>query len=1022
MIVKNYFENLSVLHENTLPDRAYYVPASKRLYDPVEHREESDRLQFLNGIWAFRYCDNVRTLREPFWSPGFDASGFETIHVPGMWQTQGYDSHQYTNIRYPFPADPPYVPVKNPCGEYLTSFEYSKDPAAPRYFLEFEGVASCFYVWMNGRYLGYSQVSHALSEFEVTDFLLEGKNTLAVLVLKWCDGSYLEDQDMFRMNGIFRDVYLMKRPSNFIFDYSIQTRLKDREAVISIHTDYMGDPIPVQAELSSPGKTESISFSFTGDTVLSIPEPMLWSSEHPNLYTLFLSTGQEIIEEKIGIREVTVKGNVLLLNGTPLKFRGVNHHDFDPQTGYVQNISQMKRDLVLMKQHNINAIRTSHYPPLPMFLQMCDRYGFFVIDEADNESHGPWMLYYKNDTDEERASRWNELISDNPAFNEATLDRTRKLVERDKNRPSVLVWSMGNEGGYGCTFENALVWTKKRDPGRLTHYESAYYRSRKRKYDYSNIDLYSRMYPPFDQVKAYCESSPDKPFLMCEYSHSMGNGAGDYEDYFQLIDQYDCMCGGFIWEWCDHAIDEGKNADEKTVYTYGGDHHELLHDGNFCVDGMVYPDRRPHTALLEYKNVCRPARVLSFDPSKGLRIKNELHDTNLADFLSLIWELRVDGNLIHTGQISSEDLLSIGPGTVGTVPFSIQIPKKGKVYLKILYRQKHADAFRHVGFDLGFDEICLSGKDAVNQMTEHFKKTADLAASLSDSALYLTGTDEELVIHGEQFTYAFNRMTGLFSSMRFHQKDFLKKPMELNIWRAPTDNDMYIRKEWEKAMFHHTETRAYETSYAKKNNGASVEISVHMGLLAPSVQKILDILAVWRIGSDGTISFTMQVKKNEEFPDLPRFGLRLFLPESMQKVSFLGLGPTESYVDKHQASWHGLFHNRVDSMHEDYIKPQENGSHADCDFVHITDGMYALTAFGSAPISFNASPYTQEELTEKRHNWELQKSGYTVLNLDYRQDGIGSNSCGPRPKPEYLFDETDFTFAITLMPQYGPVE
>lgn len=1017
MVVKNNFENLDVLHENTMPDRAYYVPASEMIPDPVEHREESDRLQFLNGDWAFRYYDSIREMEDRFWLPDFDSSAFGKIHVPGMWQTQGFDQHQYVNIRYPFPVDPPYVPIDNPCGAYLTSFEYHKDPEVPRCFLEFEGVASCFYVWLNGRYVGYSQVSHALSEFEVSDFLQEGENTLAVLVLKWCDGSYLEDQDMFRMNGIFRDVYLMNRPANFIFDYFIQTQIKGDSAVVSIHTECADDPLPVSADLFDPEGNKIVSVSFTDETLITLDHPELWDSEHPALYSLVLSTPGEVIEETIGIREVNVDGNALLLNGKQLKFRGVNHHDSDPVNGYVQTVATMKKDLSLMKQHNINAIRTSHYPAPPMFLQMCDRYGFMVIDEADNESHGPWMLYYQKDTDEERAARWNEMISDNPAFNEATLDRIKKMVERDKNRPSVLVWSMGNECGYGCTFERALAWTKDKDPGRLTHYESAYYRGKERKYDYSNIDLYSRMYPAFDQVTEYCESNPDKPFLMCEYCHSMGNGAGDYEDYFRLIDQYDCMCGGFVWEWCDHAIDEGVTVEGKKIYTYGGDHGELLHDGNFCVDGMVYPDRRPHTALLEYKNVCRPARVILWDEKIGLLVKNELHDIDLSDYLDIYWEIRCDGMLTDSGRIPEEEMPSILPGEDKWIPFSVNAPEKGKTWLKIIYRLKRADSFRNEGFLLGFDEVPLVTTDSRNQIVRHLKKRISAVSGSAHTPLRLTATEDEIQIEGKHFSYTFNRLTGLFSHMTMDDNDLIAQPMELNIWRAPTDNDMYIRKEWEKAMFNHTLIRAYETSWAFAENKANIEITAHIGLIAPSVQKILDIRETWKIGPDGTLNLDMQVYKNREFPDLPRFGLRLFLPEQMQDVSYLGLGPTESYIDKHQACWHAMFTDKVSSMHEDYIKPQENGSHTNCDFLSITDGVLSLTAISPAPFSFNASPYTQEELTAKAHNWELKPSGYTVLNIDYRQDGIGSNSCGPRPKKEYLFDSDSFTFSLTLVPE-----
>lgn len=1048
MIVSNYFENLHVLNEHTLPNRAYYIPSSGRLPDPVEMWESSDRMQLLNGDWDFRYYRNVRTMEDRFYAPDFGASGFGKIPVPGMWQTNGYDCHQYTNIRYPFPADPPYVPAENPCGAYRHFFIFHKNENTPRSFLEFEGVASAFYVWLNGKYVGYSQVSHALAEFEITSFLKEGENLLAVLVLKWCDGSYLEDQDMFRMNGIFRDVYILHRPEHFIFDYEIRTGFEGNEGQrdadvrirvktsVSLEKEVAGDlqartsekfaaahtPCTatvkrddepgVHAELYAPDGTLIAATYFTEETSIHVPDARLWSSEHPTLYSLVLSTDGETIEEKVGFREVSVKGNVLMVNGRPLKFRGVNHHDSDPVTGYVQSLAQMKRDLALMKQHNINAIRTSHYPAPPVFLQLCDRYGFFVIDEADCESHGPWMLYYQNDTDAERASRWNEMISDNPEFNEPVLDRVRKMVERDKNRPSVLIWSMGNECGYGCVFENALVWTKERDPSRLTHYESAYYRGKKRKYDYSNIDIYSRMYPPFDQVTEYCESNPDKPYLLCEYSHSMGNGAGDYEDYFRLMEKYDCFAGGFVWEWCDHAILEGATADGRPVYKYGGDHGELLHDGNFCVDGMVYPDRRPHTGLLEYKNVCRPARLIFADRT-SLLIKNEMHDTDLKEFLTISWEIRRDGQLIAEGEA---DVPSVLPGSTAEIPLGLKIPESGEIYLRVIYRLKKGDAFRKKGYVLGFDEVQLKNADDRNCTVQQLIKR-----SAGYGALEAREDDEKIVFRGENFTYVFDKLTGLFRSMRFDGRELLTAPMALSVWRAPTDNDMYVRKEWEKAMFPHAGTRCYAAHCRMPLHSAeSLEIDCRMGLVAPSVQRICDINAVWRVTAAGGISIRMDVRKNEEFPDLPRFGLRLILPKEMQSVTYCGMGPFESYVDKRQASWHSIFKNEVSAMHEDYIKPQENGSHTDCDFVTVADDKVRLTAFGETRFSFNASPYTAEELANAKHNWELPapgETGRTVLHLDYKQGGIGSNSCGPRPQEKYLFDENEFTFEINLLPE-----
>ncbi len=1016
MIVPRYYEDLHVLHENTMPDRSYYIPSSVRMDGLVEQREQSDRIQMLNGQWKFKYFHSIYHLNELFYEPDFDSRDYDTVAVPGIWQSYGYDQHQYTNFRYPFPVDPPYVPQDNPCGAYLRTFHYEKQEQAPEVFLALEGVDSCFYVWLNGNYVGYSQVSHSLSEFQVTKYMKEGENLLAVLVLKWCDGSYLEDQDKFRVSGIFRDVYLMKRPKQCIYDYFINTTLEEDGALVNIRTKYLDQIIPVTATVYDGEGKWMTEFVYQGDTGFMIQEPHLWNSEQPYLYTLVLETQGEVITEQIGIRQIEVKGNVVYLNGSPVTFRGVNRHDSDPATGCVVSVDHMKRDLAMMKQYNFNAIRTSHYPNQPMFYQMCDRYGFFVIDEADNESHGPWMLCYSNDTDAERAGRWNELISDNPEFNEATLDRVKKLVERDKNRPCVIIWSMGNECGYGCTFEKALAWTKQFDPSRLTHYESAYYRGRKRTYDYSNIDLYSRMYPSFTEVTSYAESNPDKPYILCEYCHSMGNGAGDYEDYFELMEKYDCICGGFVWEWCDHAVLKGKTADGKCQYLYGGDHGEYPQDGNFCMDGLVYPDRTPHKGLLEYKNVHRPARILSYAQDSGILVlKNQMNYVDIRDYLEISYEVSVDGREISSGKIDEANIPQIPPGREAPISLPVTVPERGRAFLKVWYTLKKEEPFRRRGHVLGFDEIALTNRDPRNQTSLQWQEEArENRAGLPQ--LTVSETQRQLIIKGGTFTYVYNKLYGIFDQLTVGGREFLDRAMELSLWRAPTDNDMYIKAEWEKAMYNRALSRAYVTNYTL--TAEHLEIHSRMAMTAVTVQRMMDIDTVWRIDNTGQISVTMDVTRNPDFPELPRFGLRLFLPEEMNQVTYFGMGPEESYVDKCRAASHGLYSSTVADLHEDYIKPQENGSHFGCDYVILKGRDSAIKAYGEKPFSFNASVFTQEELTEKKHNFELVPCGSTVWNLDFRQNGIGSNSCGPRLLEKYRLKEETFTFSLHLKPEH----
>ncbi len=1008
MIVPRYYEDLSILHENTMPARAYFIPASKRMDNLVEHREESDRMQLLNGTWKFQYFNSIYDVQEPFFEKDYDTENFDEIQVPSVWQMAGYDTHQYTNIRYPFPFDPPYVPQDIPCGTYAHTFVYHKDENAPKAFLNFEGVDSCFYVWINGSYVGYSQVSHMTSEFDITDLLRDGENSIAVLVMKWCDGSYLEDQDKFRMSGIFRDVYILKRPKQAISDYHIKTRIEDMLAKVEIEMKFYS---PLNVKISIEDRNGAVvalgSIAEEGTAVLEIASPELWNTENPYLYKLIFETENEVIVDHIALRKIEIKDQVIYLNGQKIKFRGVNRHDSDPVTGFTINPEQITTDLTLMKQHNFNAIRSSHYPNAPFFYEMCDKYGFMVIDEADIEAHGPFMIYRKEDTDYNRFKRWNEKIADDPVWEEAIVDRVKLMVERDKNRFCIVMWSMGNESAYGCNFEKALEWTKNFDPDRITQYESARYRNYDETYDYSNLDVYSRMYPAFSEIQEYLDKDGSKPFLLVEYCHSMGNGPGDFEDYFQMIQDNDKMCGGFVWEWCDHAIAHGTAENGKTIYAYGGDHGEEIHDGNFCMDGLVYPDRTVHTGLLEYKNVYRPARVISYDKESGeLVLHNYMDFDNLKDYVKISYELTQDGLLIGKGKLAE---VSVVPHSEGKTNLQVNVPENGKCYLKLIYHLKKEMPLLEEDYILGFDEIEVSQKDAKCQLAEKW-----VEKTVTDSELQVSEDDTQIHIKGREFAYTIDRRTALFTEMKFAGREYLNHPMELNIWRAPTDNDMYIKSEWKKAHYDKAYTRAYTTEVVQGKHG--VKITSHASVVAETVQKILDVTITWKIEAAGKIDADIAVTKDDEFPDLPRFGVRMFLDKKLSAARYFGMGPQESYCDKHQAASHGLYQANVDDLHEDYIRPQENGSHYDCEYVELNNSRYGIVVSAENAFSFNASYYTQEELEEKTHNYELAESDSVVFCVDYALNGIGSNSCGPVVLEQYRFDDVLFRFQFTLIP------
>lgn len=1002
MIVPKYFEDFDHLHVNTMPNRAYYIPASRRMEDLVENREASDRFFPLSGDWKFRYFTSVYDVKEEFFAEGYDTSAFETIPVPSVWQNYGHDHHQYTNVRYPFPVDPPYVPYENPCGAYVRTFEWKKQEEAPRAFLNFEGVDSCFYVWMNGSFVGYSQVSHSTSEFDVTDFLKDGTNIIAVLVLKWCDGSYLEDQDKFRMSGIFRDVYLLARPEKGIRDYFVKAApdasYQNGEVSIAI-TWNDGEPQEGTAKLFDAENHLVAEAAFGGDTVqMHVKDAHLWNAEEPYLYTLVLETAGEVITDHVGIREIHAKDGVLYLNGVKIKFHGTNRHDSDPVTGFAISLAQIKKDLKVMKEHNINAIRTSHYPNAPYCYQLYDRLGFYVIDEADNESHGTEEIYANYTSWEEYAKNWNKLIANNPVFTEATVDRTQRCVERDKNRPSVVIWSMGNECAYGCTFEAALKWTKEFDPTRLTHYESARYVDDPKKYDYSNLDLYSRMYPSLEEIKKELVEYGDKPYIMCEYCHAMGNGPGDLEDYFELIHSEEKMCGGFIWEWCDHAIDMGKTIEGKKMYAYGGDHNEYPHDGNFCMDGLVYPDRTPHTGLLEYKNVIRPVRAALVNRETGeIQLTNYRDFTNTEEFLTLSWEIQQDGDTVACGVM---DDIKIAPHESGVITLPDAIPTEGDVAVLLQYSAKKNDSvFFEKGHPLGFDQLIVS-------------RGARKEEALRKGFVVAEEDSRAVTVTGDSFRYVFSKTEGVFTSMVKNNVNIMTRPMTWNVWRAPTDNDQFVRKEWEQAGYNEPAIKVYACN-AKEEDGVVV-IDCKLSLAAVYRRPFLHLDCRFTVDAEGKVRAEINGKRDMERPFLPRFGLRMFLPKSFDTAEYYGYGPYESYCDKHHASSLGHFAQTADDLFEDYVKPQENGSHFGCARVTITDGAGAVTVTSPEDFSFNLSHYTQEEMTEKMHNYELTESPDNVFCFDCKMSGVGSNSCGPRLAKAMQFDDETFTFKFDL--------
>lgn len=1004
MQLKPYYENPSILHVGTMENRAYYIPASPDNAPFSAPREQSDRFQLLSGAWEFAYYHRPSEVPEDFYQPGAVQSGFDRIQVPSVWQNLGYDLPQYTNLRYPIPYDPPYVPRDNPCGAYLRTF--TADPCGMRSYLNFEGVDSCFYVWLNGRFVGYSQVSHSTSEWDVTDFLVSGENTLAVLVLKWCDATYLEDQDKFRSSGIFRDVYLLYRPQNHIRDYFVKTKRSGDEAEISVSFDFADSAMPVRYTLLD-GETMLDQGEAVGDAIrLQIENPHLWNAEDPYLYTLVLETAEESITEQVGIRDVEVRDGVVRVNDRPIKIHGVNRHDSSPFDGPAVSYAHMENDLRIMKQHNVNAIRTSHYPNAPEFYRMCDRYGFYLIDEADLETHGQGSIYRSGD-DESMT-----LFVHDPVWRDAVVDRIQRLVTRDKNRPCVVIWSMGNESWFGQNLEEAVAWTKAYDDSRLVHYENLG-SPRGYQIDPSGLDLHSRMYASTGEVDDYFAQGNQKPFIQCEFTHAMGNSPGDLEDYFALMEKHDGFVGGLVWEFCDHAVYLGRTPDGRKKYAYGGDCGEFPHDSNFCADGLVSADRTVHTGMLEFKNVFRPARLVDFDAeAHTITLRNKLDFLPLGQKATVRYTFTQDGATVAQGEITDPAVLDIAPHETKTVRLDAQWPDEGYCYLKIEYIQRADEAILHSGDSLGFDQVELPSRNReIGRLIE-----ADTVRR--GQPVEVREDDRFLILSGENFRYLFDKESGAFDSLVYAQSALLTRPMHFHIWRAPTDNDGKIAPVWREAGYDRTVIRTYENRWSKLADG-SVQIDTEFSVGAIFIQWILKARASWTVSPDGEIQLTATGDTNPVMPFLPRFGIRTSLPKELSQVAYFGFGPFESYIDKHQASWVDRFVTTVDDLHVDYFHPQENGSHHACRYLRMTDAdglQPGLEAYcKDETFAFHASRYTEEELTAKRHNYALEKAPDIELCLDARQSGIGSGSCGPQLLPQYRL-EGSLHFSICLRP------
>lgn len=942
-MLKNYYEQYDYV--GVMQPRCYYIPfADKNEWS--EQREKSSRFTSLNGKWTIAPYKSVLDVPDDFYLTAPE----KPIDVPSCVQYYGMDCFQYTNVNYPIPFDPPFVPSENPAYHYSRTFEAKKNG---RKYLVFEGVDSCFYLYLNGKFVGFSQISHRVSEFDVTDYIVDGKNKLDVLVLKWCAGTYFEDQDKWRFTGIFRDVYMLDRPEKHIVDYKIETKQNGEVTFALIEGE--------DALVTFCGETKKVR---AGEKVcFKVENPKLWSAETPYLYDMDVECNGEFIREKVGIREIEIKDGAFLLNGKAIKMRGVNRHDFHPTKGAAVSLDDIVTDLTLMKKLNVNAIRTSHYPSCPEFYRLCDKYGFYVIDEADHESHG---------ASASRDGRAEGYLSDCPEFEFAMLERQKMLVTRDKNRACVLLWSMGNECGWGKNFYACSAYIKATDSTRPVHYErvcavdyDAETGERKPRFtDYAEapVDVVSRMYasPEFMAKGFLGDKDEHRPFVQCEYCHAMGNGPGDLKEYWDVIYSSDRFMGGFVWEWADHGVLYNSDG-----FRYGGDFGETLHDGNFCVDGIVAPDRKIKTGSLEMKKAYEPVLIEYKDGKAVVTSRN--YFASMAFKAEIICKQGEKTTSTQTVQAVVEPGESV----------SMDVADKNASVVKVNLYTLEEDGLvpeNHLFASEGFELKPLS-------LPSH----AAAKCEIKENGRYYVVKKGSLVCFVD-------RGTGVITSLEKNGEKVLSDNLALNIYRAPTDNDRNVKWEWKSQRMDHSYADAYSVEKTGENR-----ITVKGKIVSEQREPIVKYTLVYDFVESGvTVSVDYEYNAMKDGWFLPRIGLKTALGKSFENMEFYGYGPQESYVDKRFACSRDFYKTTVSDNFVHYIKPQENGSHYGTNYASVTDGKTTITLESEQGFSFNLSPYDEATLEKTAHDDQLPESEKNYLYADFFMSGIGSHSCGPR--------------------------
>jgi len=934
------YEDLTKISENRLPQRAYYIPTGYTL---------------LNGDWKFKFYSRDIDEEE-------NITVWDTIDVPSCWQARGYEKPYYTNVQYPYPVDPPYVPDENPLGIYEREFEVEDLEKA--HYIVFEGVSSCVSLYINGEYVGYSQGSHLQAEFDISTFVKKGVNVIRAKVLKWCSGSYMEDQDFFRYNGIFRDVYLLSRPKGHIKDIDIKTNGNK----INIDFEGEGEICLYDGEKLLDKKQAEKQAEFT------VENPVMWNAEKPYLYKLVFTYKDEVIEQKVGFRTIEISDkSELLINGVSVKLKGVNRHDTHRLNGWYETDEELLEDLKLMKKLNINSIRTSHYPPTPKFLNMCDELGFYVCLETDIELHGFTQRKRGYGYDFKDNMEW---INNQPEWKEAFVERMVRAYERDKNHPSIFMWSLGNESGHGLNHIAMSEWLRTKDNVRLIHAEDA-----SREKIEGTTDVYSLMYPQISVVEEYAKDDTKKqPFYLCEYAHAMGNGPGAIKDYWDLFYKYPKLIGGCIWEWIDHVyLEDG-------VQKYGGDFGELNHDFNFCSDGLVFSDKSFKAGSYNAKAVYQYMRTgLSGDV---LKITNLYDFTNLNEY-KLKYQVQKDENIVSEKEL----VLDLEPKK--TAEIKVELPAECKIgcYINVYLYDKE-------GYEVAKTQETADVKIVKEA---NCKKLAEL-----------TDDDNEIIAEGDGFRYTFSKIYGALESMIKNGEEQLRDVMKLTVWRAMLDNDMYKKDVWGNPRDNRNNTSWNFNRIFNKVYSCEIvdgKVVVKASLAGVGRVPFAKYTVTYTVYEDGEIEVAMTGDIIEQVEWLPRFGFELKIPKGKSSFKYFGMGPLENYSDMKNHATMGLYESNAAEEYVNYVMPQEHGNHTGTKYLEIAKG---LTFTADTEFEFRVSEYDTMDIEMAMHTDELKKDDYINVRIDYKMSGVGSNSCGPDVLEKYQLNEKNFEFKFSI--------